>query len=118
MVLILESYQQTWEQILVLIKEGFEEDVYNSIFKVCKPYKFENDYITLTVPNALIKYRIENFYLKKILPLVPLVTEKKIGFKFILTSEIEENNKHENKLTTPDTRPIGRSLSSNETVAE
>ena len=31
MVLILESYQQTWEQILVLIKEGFEEDVYEAI---------------------------------------------------------------------------------------
>ena len=108
----MESYQQTWEQILVLIKEGFEEDVYENIFKLCKPYKYENDYITLSVPNALIKYRIENFYLKKILPLVPLITDKKIGFKFVLASELEETNKNESKLTIPDNRPIGRSLSS------
>ena len=107
----MESYQQLWDQLLTLLNKKLGDENFNEVFKDCKNvYKYENNYLTIIVPNALIKYRLENFYVNKLNTLIPLVTDKKIGFKFILGTDVEEP-KYENKLVTPDIKPIGRNLS-------
>ena len=106
----MDSYQNLWNQILTLLEESIGTDKFNEIFSECKNVnKVDNDKIFIVVPNALTKYRIENYFLKKIREILPLISDKQLSFKFILPEEAVEE---QNKLTTPDVRPIGRNLSS------
>lgn len=106
----MDLYQDLWNQLLTLLEESIGSDKFNEIFGESKTVDhFENGYVYIVVPNAITRYRIENYFLKKIREILPLLTNQTIGFKFILP---EEKKKEDNKLTTPDTRQLGRNLSS------
>ena len=106
----MDSNQQIWDKMLTLLQQKLGDITFNEYFKDSKTvYKEEGNYYYIIVPNALIKFRIEQFAMPYINELVPYVSDKKIGFRFILQSEIKEE---ENKLTSiEDVRPIGRNLS-------
>lgn len=112
----MNEYQNLWNNILNSLKEEYDENVYNEIFKNCDEIlKVENNYIYIVVPSALIKFRIEQFYLKRIKELIPIYTDKTIGFKFITKKDAEfekSNNNIATKLVEPDNKNIGRNLSS------
>ena len=106
----MDSNQQIWDKMLTLLQQKLGDITFNEYFKDSKTvYKEEGNYYYIIVPNALIKFRIEQFAMPYINELVPYVSDKKIGFRFKLQSEIKEE---ENKLTSiEDVRPIGRNLS-------
>lgn len=106
----MENKQEIWDNMLSLLKDKLGEVTFNEYFKdSLDVYKYENNYLYIVVPNALIKFRIEQFAMPYINELVPFVSEQKIGFRFILKSEIKEE---ESKQTViEDIRPIGRNLS-------
>jgi len=107
----MNTYQKLWDDILELMKEKIGENSFNEVFKDCKKvHKFENNYLTVIVPDAVIKFRLEAFYSQKLKDTALLLTDQKIGFKFIRQADIKEEP--ENKLTSPDDfKPIGRTLS-------
>ena len=107
----MNTYQEIWNSMLSLLKEKIGDKSFNEVFKDCtKVHKYENDYIFVIVPNVVIKFRIEAFYVNTIKELVPYVTEKKIGFKFIKEEDIKDEIKP--KMTSPDEiKPFGRTLS-------
>ena len=87
----MNTYQEIWNDMLALLKDRIGEKSFNDVFKDCtKVHKFENDYIFVIVPNVVIKFRIQSFYVNKLNELLPYVTDKKIGFKFIKEDEINE----------------------------
>lgn len=92
----MNEYQNIWDKMLVLLKERLDENSFDSLFSKCLDvFKFENNYIYVKVPNALVKYRIEQFYSQTIKELTPMVSSYTIGFKFIdeKTAAAEEENK-------------------------
>lgn len=105
------KYQQLWDNMLILLKDKIGDISFNDIFKECtKVHKFENNYLYIIVPNALIKYRIEQFCINTLNELVPFVTEEKIGFKFLLKSEIELEPEQPTLKRLDEIRPVGRNL--------
>lgn len=106
-----EKYQAVWDQMLVLLRNKLGDVTFEEIFKDCTTvHKVEGNYYYIIVPNALIKYRIEQFCVATINSLIPNIVDERIGFKFILKSDIKEEK--ENKFTSiEDVRPLGRNLS-------
>lgn len=106
----MDLYQQTWDNMLTLLKDKLGDTTFNEFFKDCTTvHKVENNYYYIIVPNSLTKYRIEQFAMQYINDLIPRISETKIGFKFILKSDIKEE---ENKFTSIDeVKSIGRNLS-------
>lgn len=107
----MNTHQQLWDNILVELKKKIGEATFNDVFKDCKTvHKFENDHLFIIVPNALIKFRIESFFVNILNDIVPYVSDKKIGFRFLRQEDIVEETKP--KLSSPDEfKPIGRTLS-------
>lgn len=113
----MNNYQTIWNNILHKLKEELGEKVFNEIFLDSQEvFGFEKDYIYVIVPNPLIKFRIQSFYMQKINDITKDIYPTKIGFKFLSQAEAEEKKK-ENELineTTPvvETRKVTRNLSS------
>ena len=107
----MNTHQQLWDNILVELKKKIGEATFNDVFKDCKTvHKFENDHLFIIVPNALIKFRIESFFVNILNDIVPYVSDKKIGFRFLRQEDIVEETKP--KISSPDEfKPIGRTLS-------
>ena len=107
----MNTYQEIWNNMLSLLKEKIGDKSFNEVFKDCtKVHKYENDCIFVIVPNVVIKFRIEAFYVNTLKELVPYVTEKKLGFKFIKEEDIKDEIKP--KMASPDEiKPFGRTLS-------
>ena len=83
----MDSNQQIWDKMLTLLQQKLGDITFNEYFKDSKTvYKEEGNYYYIIVPNALIKFRIEQFAMPYINELVPYVSDKKIGFRFILQS--------------------------------
>ena len=84
----MNEYQDIWNKMLVLLKENMDAESFENSFSKCSEvFKFENNYIYVKAPNALIKYKIDKFYTELIKSLTPLVSSYTIGFKFILEQD-------------------------------
>ncbi len=109
------NYQEIWNKVLEKLKDESGEASFNEIFSNAKEvYKFENNYVYVSVPNELIKFRINQYYSKKIKEFTDNLTNSPIGFKFITKKDIEKEVKINNgsKFVQPDAKNVGRNLSS------
>ncbi len=110
----MNDYQTIWNSVLNELKKELTDKAYNDVFSEAKEVlKFEKDYIYVIVPNQLSKFRIESFYLNKINDIVSSLYPVKVGFKFILEKDAKNEVKEEpNQTIIPETKKIGRNLSS------
>ena len=110
----MNDYQTIWNSVLNELKKELTDKAYNDVFSEAKEVlKFEKDYIYVVVPNQLSKFRIESFYLNKINDIVSSLYPVKVGFKFILEKDAKNEVKEEpNQTIIPETKKIGRNLSS------
>lgn len=94
------DYNSLWDQVKNELRNTLDTQVYDSTFKsIEKVYKFQNNYIYLTVSSVLIKYRIEKFYLDTMNNYLQNtnLSDQKVLFKIIT---IDEVNKEQEKLKT------------------
>ncbi len=80
-----------WEQTLKqFIEEQNASDSMDILSEVSQVHKFENNLIYLIVPNALAKFRLEQFYNNKLNETVQKITNTSIRFKFVLKDEVSD----------------------------
>ena len=110
----MNDYQAIWTGVLSKLKQELPEKAYSEVFSDAKYIlKYEKDYIYVIVPNQLIKFRIESFYLNKIKDIVNDLYAIKIGFKFILEKDIDKaQNIGKEDVTANIPQKVGRNLSS------
>lgn len=108
----MNDYQAIWNNVLSKLKEDLGDKIFNEVFGDAKEVlKFEKDYIYVIVSNALAKFRIESYHLNKISDIVSELYPLKIGFKFILEKDVNQNDLKEQKTDVPPIK-VGRNLSS------
>lgn len=110
----MNDYQTIWNSVLNKLHESLTDKVYSEVFSDVKEVlKFEKDYIYVVVPNQLIKFRIESFYLNKINDIVSDLYSIKVGFKFILEKDVDRSlEKQQDQEFIPTSQKVGRNLSS------
>ena len=111
----MDNYQQLWNNILEKLNNDLGDNTFQQIFKDCNEiFKFENDYLYIVVPNTLVKFRINQFYIKKIRDISRTFYNSNIGFKFITKTEASEQHSKENikLIVDTDSKSLGRNLSS------
>lgn len=110
----MNDYQTIWNSVLSELKGELSEKAYAEVFSEAKEVlKFEKDYIYVVVPNQLVKFRIESFYLNKINDIASSLYPVKVGFKFILEKDAKNEVKDDQNIPTiQETKKIGRNLSS------
>lgn len=113
----MNNYQNLWNNILIKLKEDLGEKVFNEVFADSQEvFTFEKGYVFVVVPNPLIKFRIQSFFMQKINDIAKDVYPEKIGFKFLSQAEANDKKKEmESKdLDVPviETRKVTRNLSS------
>ena len=109
----MEHYKLLWQNILKELNDELGDVAFNEVFINCTEiYKFENNSLTIIVPNTLIKFRIEQFYLRKIRDLSRDKFNNLINFKFITKKDTLENQSSPQKLNVDaDFKNLGRNLS-------
>lgn len=78
--------------VLDNLKTEVKDDAYSELFAdLSKVHKTERGFIFVVVKNALIKFRLEQFYLNRMNEILNTLTETKMMFKFILEEDIEQS---------------------------
>lgn len=110
----MDNYRQLWKNILKRLNDDLGDNSFNEVFKECDEiYKFENNYLFIIVPSTIIKFRIDQFYIRKIRDIAKNEFNSQIGFKFITKKEISQNTPKENMkiIVENDSKSLGRNLS-------
>ena len=110
----MDGYQKLWDGILQVLKNDLGDNKYDEIFKDClSVYKFENNYLYIIVPTPLVKFRIEQFYVRKIREIAKETFNANYGFKFIAKKDIQEEKPKDNikMIVDSDLKKLGRNLS-------
>lgn len=88
-----------WLKVLEDLKQTFDEDTFNSVFKNTKFLKFNNNHVYILVEHEFYKTRINTIYLNSINEIGKKYFETKVNFIFVTQDEI---NKLENEFKTPE----------------
>jgi chromosomal replication initiator protein DnaA len=90
-VIVMELYQNLWNQTRDKLSSYFSEDTFNELFlDVKKVIQEENGIIYVLTPSTYIKTKINNIYTKKIAEILAGLTDKKLKFKFVCEGEIQK----------------------------
>ena len=81
---------QLWEQTIILVQEESSQPILNDWFKSIYPLNFQDDMLTLSVPNHFAKDWIEDRYLPIILEKIEFLLGRKIKLRLTISST--ENN--------------------------
>lgn len=99
-----------WNKVKMKLSETYGEKIFNETFDpIEKIHKVANNYIYLVVQTALIKFRIEKFYLKQMNEFLTEFTSELLQFKIITEDDAEKENQllDSHPLTTPDIKQTG-----------
>lgn len=110
----MDNYQKLWNDILKVLNDELGDNTFKEIFKDCTDiHKFENNYLYIIVPTPLIKFRIDQFYVRKIRDIAKNTFDSNIGFKFITKKDAEEDKPKESAkmIVDGDFKNLGRNLS-------
>lgn len=111
----MDQYKLLWHNILKELNNELGDNAFSEIFNNCNEiYKFENNSLLIIVPNTLIKFRIEQFYLRKIRDLSREKFNTSINFKFITKKDVLEKQttqQSQNLIVDADFKHLGRNLS-------
>ncbi len=81
---------QLWEQTIILVQEESSQPILNNWFKSIYPINFQDDVLTLSVPNTFAKDWIEDRYLPILLEKIEFLLGRKIKLRLTISST--ENN--------------------------
>ncbi len=87
------TYEQLWQNCLKIIKENVKESTYSTWFEPIKPSKFEDNVLTIAVPNKFFYEYIEEHYVDVL--------------KKAIKSELGEGGRLEYQMLVDDHRKIG-----------
>lgn len=103
--------EELWEKVKHRLSEKYGDKVFKDTFlPITQIHKVYNNYIYLVVATALIKFRIEKFYLKQMNEILSeLNKDELLQFKIITQEDaIKETKLQEiQPLTTPDVKQLG-----------
>lgn len=88
----MEESTNLLQTVLNNLKVEVPDEVYSELFAdLTSVHKTERGFIYIIVKNALIKFRLEQFYLNKMNEILNTLTSAKMMFKFILVDEIDQS---------------------------
>ena len=88
----MEAIKETWERIIVLIKEEMKDAPFNSFIKPLEPVSIEKEkkLVTLKAPNKMTKERIEGrWYNNQIRDSIRDILGPEYDFKLVLPEDIK-----------------------------
>lgn len=90
----MQEFEFVWQEVLDNLQETFDYEIFEELFEpLSGVVKFFDNYIYVLAPSPYIQNRINKLYLQKINSLAQDIYKKnKIGFKFVLKDELEEEN--------------------------
>jgi len=90
----MQEFEYVWQEVLDNLQETFDYEIYEELFEpLSGVVKFFDNYIYVLAPSPYVQNRINKLYLQKINSLAQNIYKKnKIGFKFVLKDELEEEN--------------------------
>lgn len=90
----MQEFDFIWQEVLDNLQETFDNEIYEELFEpLSGVVKYFDNYIYVVAPNPYVQSRINKLYLGKINSLAQSIYKKnKVGFKFVLNDELEEEN--------------------------
>jgi len=80
------NLSQLWEQTIVLAQEESNQPLLNNWFKSIYPTSFQDDILTLSVPNTFAKDWIEDRYMPLLLEKIEFLLGRKIDLRLTLSN--------------------------------
>lgn len=105
-------FKQALSSLEQEIKNSESEIAHNNFLttfaNIIDVYKFENNFIYITVSDYMLKFKVEKFYSSRLNDILHNLTNENIRVKFITTEEKEEDEKKINPSITPEVIDINK----------
>lgn len=88
----MDEFEYVWEQVLENLQDTFDSEIFEELFEpLSGVVKVFDNYLYVVAPSPYIQSRINKLYLSNINSIAQNIYKKnKIGFKFVLKEELEE----------------------------
>ena len=81
-----------WEELLENIEKVYDTNIYNDLFKNCRPHEIKNGYLVIVCPSIYEQSKINKFYIKNLNEMILNLVDDIIQLKFILKEDIVDNS--------------------------
>ena len=97
----MDEFEYVWEQVLENLQNTFDSEIFEELFEpLSGVVKVFDNYLYVVAPSPYIQSRINKLYLSNINSIAQNIYKKnKIGFKFVLKEELEEEEAKTNENT-------------------